>query len=131
MCLERILGMGIWYWIMDGLIPLFVVKRTCTVGLPRESSRWAAVMDVMYETMMSFIQVRLERIKLREGNLGMLIKSYTTLYNLEKERLGCGMILGRNTCSESGMIEVFEVFEKRSGSKPLLCDFSFGIDGLN
>jgi len=55
----------------------------------------------------------------------MLIKSYTTLYNLEKERLGCGMILGRNTCSESGMIEVSEVFEKRSGIKPLPDDFSF------
>jgi len=54
------------------------------------------------------------------GNLGMLMKSYTTLYNLEKERFGCGMILGRNTCSESGMIEAFEDFEKRSGIKPLL-----------
>jgi hypothetical protein len=67
MCLEGILGMGIWYWIMDGVIPLFVVKRTCTVGLPRESSRWAAVMDVMCETMMSFIRVGLGRKTVEGG----------------------------------------------------------------
>lgn len=35
--------------VMEPDRPLSVVRRTCTVGLPRESSRCAAVIEVMYE----------------------------------------------------------------------------------